>query len=78
MSGNRCCLNDSRCTDDLLSLHVCAELLDDLLTEVFGADIGSLGRNIISRGILTPKNVDVDLINSKALARFPGQVRIKF
>lgn len=52
---------------------------DELITEIFGVD-GDMMRNIdfmASRAILGARNVDVDLINDKATAAFPGEVRLR-
>ena len=64
-----------------LPTAMCAENGDPaaLLDKVFGTDVAAFNQPsfIVGKGILTPKNADVDdrdAINAKALQRFPGQV----
>ena len=62
-----------RIPDDMLSP---SSGPDELIKEIFGTDPARM-RDVdfmIPRAILTPRNVDVDIINSKALDVFPGQI----
>lgn len=47
-----------------------------LLDRIFGTDEARFRDStfMVGRGILTPKNADVDALNDQALQRFPGQV----
>ena len=47
-----------------------------LLDTIFGTDEARFRDSnfMVGRGILTPKNADVDALNDRALQRFPGQV----
>lgn len=52
------------------------EDIDDLIDTIYGSNLEDLSSTafLVGRAILTPKNVDVDAINKKGTARFPGQV----
>ena len=46
------------------------EDVDDLITTV----LGSITEHKVGHHILAPTNVDVDMINAKAIDRMPGEV----
>jgi hypothetical protein len=58
------------------SIVLPTEDVDALIDEVYGTDAAKWSDKefIVGRAILTPKNVDVDAINAKAIRRFPGEV----
>ena len=66
--------------EDMIQLPpaMCAEGDDPtvLLDTIFGTDEATFSDRcfMVGRGILTPKNANVDALNDKALSRFPGQV----
>lgn len=67
--------------DDMIRLPpaMCAATQDpaDLLKTIYGTDPAAFQDPsfMVGRGILTPKNADVDVLNEIALKTFPGQVR---
>ena len=66
--------------EDIIKLpaDMCAESDDSaaLLDTVFRTYVDMFNQPafMVGRGVLTPKNADIDDVNAKALQRFPGQV----
>lgn len=56
------------------------ENIDDLIESIYGSQPAALLSKdfLVGRAILTPKNIDVDDINEKVCARFPGEVYPSF